>query len=402
MGETISVRWPIPRFATAAAIFVVSLGLGMADARTLLQPTGDSKEIATAFQINAAHSGSITFQSGFSFPLTKKWTVSFSGFTSYPIIAKGIAFLVVQNSSDRSLQLVALRLADGTQRWSVPLDGSWAAPTYDHGTIIVMSDTGRVAAFNARNGRSTWTDDLGTGYNSPPTAYKGMVFVDGHTSSTEQNTLFALNSATGNQLWTQPGLSDFQDAPTADGDSVYTCDAYRFSAADGAPVWHYNQGCESPGSAPVYFDDRLYVRDVSDGNIVLDANNGVPVESFGASPAPAFFRSNSGDKLGVSLTDGQLFCFSVRTGNVVWSFSGDGQLSSAPIVVNGNVIVGSYSGNLYALDSRKGKVLWSTNVGAAIETPDEWNQEFPLTGIAAGEGVLVVPASDTVSAFAPQ
>jgi hypothetical protein len=54
---------------------------------------------------------------------------------------------------------------------------------------------------------------------------------------------------------------------------------------------------------------------------------------------------------------------------------------------------------LYALNAGTGALVWSTNVGAAILPPDEQNISQPLTGLGAGQDLLVVPAGNTVSAF---
>jgi fibronectin type 3 domain-containing protein len=53
---------------------------------------------------------------------------------------------------------------------------------------------------------------------------------------------------------------------------------------------------------------------------------------------------------------------------------------------------------LYALNAATGAVAWSTNVGAAIPRPDEHNA-VQLTGLGAGQGLLVVPAANTLTAF---
>jgi HYR domain/Pentapeptide repeats (8 copies)/PQQ enzyme repeat len=54
---------------------------------------------------------------------------------------------------------------------------------------------------------------------------------------------------------------------------------------------------------------------------------------------------------------------------------------------------------LYALDAATGAVVWSTNVGAAIPAPNEQSVSQPLTGLGAGQGLLVVPAGNTVTAY---
>ena len=61
--------------------------------------------------------------------------------------------------------------------------------------------------------------------------------------------------------------------------------------------------------------------------------------------------------------------------------------------------VGSSSGELYGLNVANGAVVWSTNVGSAIQKPDEQNGNKPLTGLGAGRGLLVVPAGDTLVAY---
>ena len=77
--------------------------------------------------------------------------------------------------------------------------------------------------------------------------------------------------------------------------------------------------------------------------------------------------------------------------------------SPSPVVktvdVNGQVIEGSLSGELYVLDGATGATRWSANVGAGIPGPDEQNVSQPLTGLGAGENTLVVPAGDQISAF---
>jgi outer membrane protein assembly factor BamB len=71
---------------------------------------------------------------------------------------------------------------------------------------------------------------------------------------------------------------------------------------------------------------------------------------------------------------------------------------NTPIVVGSTVFVGSSSGMLYGLDLRRGQVVWSTNVGAGIPRPDEQNLS-PLTGLGAGQGLLVVPAGNRLAAY---
>jgi outer membrane protein assembly factor BamB len=80
----------------------------------------------------------------------------------------------------------------------------------------------------------------------------------------------------------------------------------------------------------------------------------------------------------------------------VWSFTGDGLLTGAPIVVNQYVFIRSSSGNLYALDAATGQIAWTTTLPAAIGANVKG---LPFASLAAGDGLLVVPSGNTVSAY---
>src|SRR5207237_7751962 len=92
-----------------------------------------------------------------------------------------------------------------------------------------------------------------------------------------------------------------------------------------------------------------------------------------------------------------------RTAALLWTFTGDGGLQSAPLVVKDpsgvHVYVGSKSGMLYALNLRDGSVAWSTNVGSPIPAPNEGAVAAPLPGLGAGDGLLVVPAGNLLLAY---
>jgi outer membrane protein assembly factor BamB len=74
-------------------------------------------------------------------------------------------------------------------------------------------------------------------------------------------------------------------------------------------------------------------------------------------------------------------------------------ISSPPVIVNNYVFVGSSSGLLYALDATTGTQPWSKNLGAPIPAPATPGVGQSLTGLAAGDGLLIVPAGNTVNAF---
>jgi outer membrane protein assembly factor BamB len=116
------------------------------------------------------------------------------------------------------------------------------------------------------------------------------------------------------------------------------------------------------------------------------------VAAFRAGPAPAF-----AGKIGLFLGGSTVQATSGH--RTLWTFSGDGGLDSAPIVVGATVFVGSSSGMLYGLDLRRGQVVWTTDVGAGIPRPDEQNVSQPLTGLGAGQGLLVVPAGNRLAAY---
>jgi hypothetical protein len=51
------------------------------------------------------------------------------------------------------------------------------------------------------------------------------------------------------------------------------------------------------------------------------------------------------------------------------------------------------------LPPQRNSTVWSTNVGAAIPGPDEATVSQPLTGLGAGQGLLVVPAGNRLAAY---
>ena len=111
-------------------------------------------------------------------------------------------------------------------------------------------------------------------------------------------------------------------------------------------------------------------------------------------PAPAF-NGSTGFFLNVSTLEAR----DITTGALKWSFTGDGNLSSPPIIVNGIVYIGSTGGKLFALNESTGVNVWTGTVGASVNRPDEHNLSEPLTGLGAGEGLIVVPASNLVVAY---
>jgi len=136
----------------------------------------------------------------------------------------------------------------------------------------------------------------------------------------------------------------------------------------------------------------LYARDIVLGNLVLDAATGAELGSFSAGPPPAFAGST-----GYFLVGDVLQARDVSSGALKWASAVDGGLRSAPIIDNDYVYIGASTGQVFALKASTGEKVWSGSLGASVLSTES-PVSRPHTGLGAGDGLLVVPASNLLVA----
>lgn len=356
---------------------------------------------AVSYQIDYAHSGRAVFQDPVTFPNNPAWSVTLNGAISYPLIAGGMVYVTTANPNTGGgaggTSLYALDEQTGAVVWGpVMISGNyrWSASAYDHGKIFVINYDGLLRSFDAATGTPGWSKQLPGqwAFRAPPTAVNGIVYVGGAGSG---GTLYAVDEINGNVLWTAGVAYGDYSSPAVSSDGVfvsYPCQVYKFDPITGTSLWHYSGGCSGGGGkTPAYANGQLYVRDLVNFGLpfgqIYDAASGTQVGTFNVGtfqvgPIPAF-----GTTTGFFLHDGVLQAIDLTSRDLLWSFTGDGQLVSAPIVINQVVIVGSGSGKVYAIDAATGLELWSKNAGSAIVVPSEGDLNQPRRVWAPAKGI---------------
>ncbi|MFE6662796.1 PQQ-binding-like beta-propeller repeat protein [Streptomyces sp. NPDC057697] len=381
--------------ALSAALLVTPVGA---------QPTG-TVGASTTYQVDARHDGSLVDTAVGAPPLSRKWSRDLGGSVSYPVVAGGRVFATSAAPEGHGTVLHAIDAATGEDAWGpVDLGGTywWSALAYGGGRLYAQNYDGVLTAFDPATGAKRWSVTLPgqSSFTSPPTFRAGVVYTGGAGSG---GTVYAVDAADGTVLWTRPVEYGDNSSPAVTADGVYVsygCEqTYAFAPRSGEPLWRHETECSGGGGrTPVLADGGVWVRD--DAGMtpsVLDTSDGRRrggYEADGWSPAPAF-----DGRQGYFVDEGVLKERHSRTLETRWTFEGDGRISTAPIVVNGYVYVGSESGRLWALNGATGQSVWSTDVGAPIDEPDEHNVSAPLTGLGAGGGLVVVPATDLLVAY---
>ena len=359
-------------------------------------------DLAVTYQVDVAHSG-VQSDDQLVPPFRRRWKVTLPGQVSYPLIAEGYVYVTVQGNG---ASLYALRQSDGSTAWSAAIPGtySWASAAYDSGQVFAVNYDGVLRAYAADTGALQWTTQLPGQYafTSPPTASGGVVYVSGAGLG---GTLYAVDELTGGVLATQPVENGDHSSPALSANAVfvsYACNqTYAFALQSLAPIWHYSGPCQGGGGkTTVYANGNLYTRDFY-GSLMFDASNGSVIRAYAPDRSSPFAPAVDASTI-YMLNQPVLSAQAIADGSVSWTFSADGQLDTAPIVLSTSsgefVVMGTTTGQLYALRAATGAVAWQTTVGAAVAGPDEQNVAV-LGGPSAGQGMLVVPAGSTLSAY---
>jgi len=355
---------------------------------------------AVAYQIDSLHDGS---QPGdkLSLPLKRRWVHTFqSPEISYPLVAGGRIFVTVGSLKAYGSDLYALDEETGSIAWGpTSLGGThyWSGATYSLGRVFTINYDGQMQAFDAQSGMLLWTQQLPGQYSfsSPPTAFGRRIFVGGAGSG---GTVYAVAGNSGRVLWTGQVENGDNSSPAVSDSGVivsYACtQAYSFAPTTGSLLWHYSGSCEGGGGRTVArFGSVLYARDWAEGNLILDATSGKLLGTFSASPIPAGAKSKV-----FIVNAGKLIATNSAQPAVLWTATGV-EATNAPLVVGDQVVVGGSRGELVVFSAESGQELSRDMLDAPAPAPDEMNVVGPLTGMAAANNHLYVPAGSTLYAY---
>ena len=266
--------------------------------------------------------------------------------------------------------------------------GDWTLFRFDPAHHGVNPNETILSPANVANLTVKWRTNIGGGCFASASVVGGKLYTADIGSANGK--LHALDSATGQQLWTFPPdalAGDFAFASPAVVDGVVYYAVNRFSpvvfavnATTGAEIWRHAGPLSQIISSPNVVDRRVYVA-FTDGTIqALDPANGQPIWSVihpgGAYSSPAV----ADGRLYIAIHNSGLLALDITTGSQLWLAPMPGPQWSSPAIENGRVFVGSRDDHkLYAFDSVTGNTLWTA-------TTSDWVQTSP----AVANGVVYI------------
>jgi outer membrane protein assembly factor BamB len=256
-------------------------------------------------------------------------------------------------------------------------------PAMDAGRIYAADVRGQVAAFDAASGARLWEVDTETPISAGVEADGGRVLV-----GTDQAEVFALDQDSGSIVWRAEVSSEVLAVPRAANGTVVvkTADGRLFGldAADGKRLWVYQSAVPvltlRGASAPVIVGDiaiaglangKLLALGLRDGRVLWETAIAVP---HGRSELERMVDI-SGDPVYVegivyvSSYQGRVAAVDVQTGRLLWGYDISSYAGLA--VDHDKVYVTDEQGHVWALDRRSGASLWKQDKlqGRAVTAP---------------------------------
>jgi outer membrane protein assembly factor BamB len=254
-------------------------------------------------------------------------------------------------------------------------------PALAYGRLYLPTFKGLLVALDPATGRVRWRYDSHRCAWAAPAAWGGLVFqtfllrppacLAGGAGGGE---LVAFDARSGAVRWRR-ALAATESSPLAAGGLVWVADwsgaVSAFDARTGRRRWRTTLD-GAVKSSPALAGGRLLVGTYGGHLHALDPWTGAELwrasvrrrllrgGRFYSTPAVAHAR------VYVGATDGGVYAYGLRSGEVRWSFSTGGYVYGSPAVWHGLVLVGSYDGNFYALDAATGRERWHFDAGGRI------------------------------------
>ena len=263
-----------------------------------------------------------------------------------PAVSQGI---VVFGSADRTIY--GLNAADGSLRWKVnAAEPVLGAVTIHEGIAYVGASDKTFRAIDIQTGKVVWSYDQVKGYIET----KPLVVDDKVIFSAWDNTLYALEKATGKEIWKWTGgltRMHFSPAavwPVASNGKVFIADPQRAMTAvnlqNGETVWRTfrSQVRETIGLSED--GERVYSKTMNDSIVCYSTLTDTPEQvwasnvGFGYEHAPSMPQEKDGVVYG-STKEGLLFALEAKTGKIIWKHKIGNSLINTVVPLNGREVL---------------------------------------------------------------
>lgn len=277
--------------------------------------------------------------------------------------------LVIEGNGTDSV--VAYRRDTGAEFWRIRIPNGVEAPgTLINDRLFVGGLDGQLYSIQVSTGEVVWSFPTRAENLSEPLIFDGQLYVQ-----SGNNTVYALDAATGKQLW----LYSRQDTnslsirggskPTVRNGTLYVGFSDGFIVAlvlnNGALKWekqlNKNKKFKDIDSNPLVDGEFLYVAGYDDHLYALRAATG---EMVWKSDRGGWGNLTVvGDRLYYATSSGEIRAVDKTTGQKVWSYELKDGVATAPTLYKGLLVFGESQGQLRFLDSGTGRVVASYDPG---------------------------------------
>lgn len=249
-------------------------------------------------------------------------TTGYFGLSSSPLAYEGTVYAL--SASDGVLHAFT---PDGTESWSFPTGGAvglFTSPAAADGKVFVAGNGSGLFCINVSTHTAAWNATFTAAVKSTPAVRDGMVYL------TTADRLYALDAATGAEIWSAPCTAT-SSTPAVSGGTVTvgtSTGICAYNATTGAALWTF------PGA-------RVDVSPVIAGDL-------------------AYFGTNE--------RTGTVYAVDIATGTPSWSYTlpdpGDGTFAafyaSSPAVSDGVLYIGAENNRFYAFGAETpgATVIW--------------------------------------------
>jgi outer membrane protein assembly factor BamB len=282
-----------------------------------------------------------------------------------PVVVNGVVYIGLDDGAlgNWKSYVDAFNAATGAFIWRYEVNDISSSPAVADGRVFIGANYS-MYSLNASTGMTLWIFSANRSFTDPTVA-NGVVYAGSSGAYYGvDNRFYALDEASGKQLWNCV-LSDITNgAPAVFGNMVIFSvngedgAVYALNGATGAKIWSYPT---SEGGSPSVYNGIVYLSEGWENFVALNAKNGAKVWEFNI--AQAAWSGNPAVANGVvyaGSTNGNLYALNASDGSKLWNFtteSGWG-ISDSPAVAGGVVYFGTWDGMVYAINGTNGAELW--------------------------------------------